>query len=508
MRFDTASLSKADAGLTRLAGDIPALLRVAFASAGAFLLVLAPRLRTIGAEALRAAVGHRWFIGLLLHLMAFGAFCWTTLEVFDCVDADRHLSAALLALWVALAGLSCLFLLGSAAPPGFWFGMLLREKLPFAAAALAGTIAWLGGVLAQQLWKPLATATFQLSYGLLDLLYTDVLGDSSKYLLGTSRFWVQINAACSGYEGIALITTFLAIYLWVYRSEIRFPRAFLLFPIGALAIWLANVVRITLLIAIGTSFSPQVALGGFHSQAGWMAFIVIALGLILAMRRLRLFATPAQRVAIVETCSIAPALLLPFLVLLAGTMLTSALSAGFDRFYALKIVGTAVALWYFRDIYRRWEWRTSWQAVVVGTAVFVIWILLEPPDSKTSLGENLATLPPGEAAIWLVFRVIGSVLIVPLAEELAFRGYLLRKLAGDDFEQTAPSRFAWVPFIVTSIAFGLLHTRWLAGTLAGMAYAWALYRHGRLADAMTAHMITNGLIALAVLIWGRWTLWS
>ena len=506
MRFDTASLSRADAWLTRFAGDIPALLRVAFAFTGAFLL-LAPRLRTIGAEALRTTVGHRWLVGLLLHLAAFGAFFWTTVEVFDYADADRRLPAALLGFWVALAGLSLVLLLSTAAPPGFWFGMLLREKLPLAAAALAGTVAWLGGLLAQQFWQPLARGTFELSYGLLGLLYPDVLGDSSKHLLGTSRFWVQINAACSGYEGIALITVFLAIYLWVYRSEIRFPRAFLLFPIGALAIWLANVVRITLLILIGTSFSPQVALGGFHSQAGWMAFIAIALGLILAMRRLRLFAIPAQPEAMVEPDSIPSALLVPFLVLLAGTMLTSSLSAGFDRFYALRIVGTAVALWYFRDIYRRWEWRISWQAVAVGSTVFVMWILLEPPN-ETGLGANLATLPPGEAALWLVFRAVGSVLIVPLAEELAFRGYLLRKLAGEDFEQTTPPKFAWAPFLVTSVAFGLLHTRWLAGTLAGMAYAWVRYRHGRLADAIAAHMITNGLIALAVLIWGKWTLWS
>jgi len=37
-----------------------------------------------------------------------------------------------------------------------------------------------------------------------------------------------------------------------------------------LAIWSANVVRITLLTVIGTSVSAGVALGGFHSQAGWL----------------------------------------------------------------------------------------------------------------------------------------------------------------------------------------------------------------------------------------------
>jgi hypothetical protein len=41
--------------------------------------------------------------------------------------------------------------------------------------------------------------------------------------------------------------------------------------------------------------------------------------------------------------------------------------------------------------------------------------------------------------------------------------------------------------------------RWLAGTLDGMAYAAALYRRGRVGEALYAHMTTNALIAGYVL---------
>ena len=61
---------------------------------------------------------------------------------------------------------------------------------------------------------------------------------------------------------------------------------------------------------------------------------------------------------------------------------------------------------------------------------------------------------------------------------------------------------------MSSIAFGLLHGRWLAGALAGMAYAAALYRRGRIGETVYAHMITNALIAGYVLWSGRWSLWS
>jgi hypothetical protein len=49
-----------------------------------------------------------------------------------------------------------------------------------------------------------------------------------------------------------------------------------------------------------------------------------------------------------------------------------------------------------------------------------------------------------------------------------------------------------------------LHGRWLAGTVAGMCYAFAMYRRGKVADAVTAHATTNGLIAADVLILKDW----
>ena len=110
--------------------------------------------------------------------------------------------------------------------------------------------------------------------------------------------------------------------------------------------------------------------------------------------------------------------------------------------------------------------------------------------------------------MWLIFRVLGSVITVPLAEELAFRGYLTRKLIAKDFETLPLGQFSWFSFIMASVLFGLLHERWLAGTLAGMAYALALYRRGQLGDAVIAHMTTNALIAVFVLTQGKWSLWS
>ena len=68
---------------------------------------------------------------------------------------------------------------------------------------------------------------------------------------------------------------------------------------------------------------------------------------------------------------------------------------------------------------------------------------------------------------WLAARVVGSVATVPLAEELAFRGFLTRRMISAEFDTVPPGRFTWISFAVSSVAFGVLHDRWLEGTRRG-----------------------------------------
>jgi CAAX prenyl protease-like protein len=91
---------------------------------------------------------------------------------------------------------------------------------------------------------------------------------------------------------------------------------------------------------------------------------------------------------------------------------------------------------------------------------------------------------------------------------LAFRGFLTRRLVAEDFESIPLGRFGWFSFVLSSFAFGLLHGRWLAGTMAGMLFAWALYRRGRVMDAVLAHATANGLLTIYVLGTQNWAAWS
>jgi CAAX prenyl protease-like protein len=149
--------------------------------------------------------------------------------------------------------------------------------------------------------------------------------------------------------------------------------------------------------------------------------------------------------------------------------------------------------------------------VALGVIVFGVWLLLAPGDMMVASGPPLAwtEADPVWATLWLVFRVAGSVLTVPLAEELAFRGYLTRRLVQRDFEQVPLGRMTWISFVVSSVLFGLLHgSCWHAGIIAGLLFALALRCRGRLADAVAAHLTANALLCVYVLCTGTWQLWN
>jgi CAAX prenyl protease-like protein len=192
-------------------------------------------------------------------------------------------------------------------------------------------------------------------------------------------------------------------------------------------------------------------------------------------------------------------------------MACGAMQSGFDRAYPLKVFAAGIAVWCFRGAYRRLQWTWSWSAFVVGTGVFGLWMALDLTTGtghESTLPDDLSHLAPGWATAWIVLRIIGSVVTVPLAEELAFRGYLMRRWASLGFEQVPFTRCSWPSVVISSLLFGLLHGRWFAGTLAGLAYAVVLRRRGNFGDAVLAHAVTNAQIAATVLLTGEWRLWG
>jgi CAAX prenyl protease-like protein len=202
---------------------------------------------------------------------------------------------------------------------------------------------------------------------------------------------------------------------------------------------------------------------------------------------------------------------MPFVMILGAGMVSGLASSGFEWLYPLRVVAALVTLWYFRAQYRELDWRFGWLSVVAGCAVLGIWLGLDSfmgANTASGIGPGLAAWPATARIAWLVFRTAGAVITVPIAEELAFRGFLIRRLQAADFESLPPRAYTYFAVLVSSLAFGLMHgDRWLAGTLAGLIYAIAYLRRGRIGDAVVAHATTNALLAGCVLLGGKWYLW-
>lgn len=509
MCFDTQTLTDTPQTWAVWLGYTPALLNIGLASAGAFLLLVGLRTPTRLLALLQPYPQHRWRATCGLHLIAFSIFVYITARLFTLAPEVVQYPSSWLLAW-ALSGVSTLLLWCSAfAPLHCWRHLAQQTSWTWLGASLFGLGAWANGQLTYTFWPSLSTVTFWCVQHLLGLFYADIVSQPAQSVLGTQTFKVVIAPTCAGYEGIGLITLLLTLYLYVFRAHLHFPRALWLLPIGILGIWMANVIRLTLLIALGTSVSRAVAAGGFHSQAGWIAFLLVGLGLITVTHQQQWFTIRTTASHAMEGPPWSAAMLMPLLLLLATGLVTSAMSSGFDWLYPLRVVVTSTALWSFRKVYRQIRWTWCWQAVGIGTVIFVFWILLEPVSASqsTTLADGLAQLSQGWARVWMVFRVLGAVITVPMSEELACRGYVIRQLVAKDAEHVRPGQFTWYSFVGSSVLFGVLHDRWYAGTLAGMGYALALYRRGQLADAVVAHMTTNALLSLFILYTHEWSRW-
>jgi exosortase E/protease (VPEID-CTERM system) len=404
-------------------------------------------------------------------------------------------TAAVFCAFVAMAPLP-LWLKAARALGNVWFYSV--------AAALAAATAI---PLSQELWRPTAAATFDLVRIILLPILPGLTTDPARLVIGTQRFIVAISGVCSGLEGMSLILVFMIAWLWYFRKEYRFPRALLLIPLGVALMFALNAVRIAVLVLIGDAGYYEVAEYGFHSQAGWIAFNAVAVGIAFWTRRSR-WLNRCEKSPLEGSKSENPTavFLMPLLAILAAGMLSHSLSGRFEWFYPLRLVACVAVIVIYRRRIAALEWRFSWRGPLLGIGVFLVWSIAVHflvPDS--GMPEPLAAASPWLRCGWIVCRVAGSVLTVPIAEELAYRGFLMRRLQSREFDSLPYRSVGWLALGASSVVFGAAHgALWLPGIGAGIAYGWIVKRQGHLGEAVTAHMTTNLLVAVVALGSGNW----
>lgn len=432
---------------------------------------------------------------------------------------------------IAFAGLTFL-------PAGVWNRLVRRtgRLWAFALIIVISAIAT-GPHLQIWLWHPgtAVRVTFHLTKMILSPFVSGIVANPATLVIGTRRFRVQIAPGCSGLEGVGLVLAFAILWLAAFRKEYRFPQALSLIPVGVALIFLLNSARIAALVLIGNAGFPKIAVNGFHSEAGWIACSAVCLGFGFVVQSVPWFAAaqPSRESrlaspfgssfgrgvgAIDRTTDIAmhnpsAAFLAPFVMILAAGMIAGAAkgAGSIEWLYPLRFFAGAGTLWIFRRSYADLSWKCDWVAPVAGAVVFVIWIALDrfaSPAADREVSAALMASPGAVRIAWIAFRVLASVVTVPLAEELAFRGFLMRRLISPDFDSVSFRRFSWFALLASSLTFGILHGGyWISGSIAGILFGLLMIRRGRIGEAVVAHATANALLAAYVLAYHCWHLW-
>jgi hypothetical protein len=152
-------------------------------------------------------------------------------------------------------------------------------------------------------------------------------------------------------------------------------------------------------------------------------------------------------------------------------------------------------------------------ACLVGIAVLLIWIAPQlwfgvPPRL---VGFDPTFFPENSWAyqLTLAFRFVRLVIVVPLLEEIFWRGFLLRHLIREPFTEVPFGSFSWLSFSVVTLGFCLEHqpADWVAAALAGTLYNLVAYRTRSLSACVIAHAVTNLLLGIYVMRTGQWGFW-
>jgi exosortase E/protease (VPEID-CTERM system) len=444
-----------------------------------------------------------WLAG---HVASAAVFFLCLRGVF--ANGSPWAAAGLLAIaWTASAAVLIACAALAFLPANAWLALRKSTGRLWMWCAAAALIACSFASVAQSLWRPASRVTFTLVQAVLRPIVPDLVIQPERLRLFTPRFGVIITEGCSGLEGLLLLAVFSLLWLILFRDELRLARALVLLPFAGATLYGVNVLRIAALFLIGDAGARSVAVGGFHSQAGWIAFCAVSTCLVVGARRLSWVARARVEATVpVGENPVAP-YLLPFLAIVAAGMISGALSGGFEWLYGLRVLAAAATAFAFRHAYRRIDWRAGSFSIAAGALVAALWIAAAGPQPTAMPGPLAAAAVPVRVA-WIALRILGAVATVPIAEELAFRGFLLRRFASPDFEDQPFRTVSWPALAASSVLFGVMHGRfWHVAIVAGFVFGLCARWNGRLGEAIAAHAVSNALLVCYVLYSGDWRVW-
>ena len=195
--------------------------------------------------------------------------------------------------------------------------------------------------------------------------------------------------------------------------------------------------------------------------------------------------------------------------------------------YPAKTLATGICLWLLRREFKILSWRWSWLAILIGVVVAFQWVGMEevfrkywqyPPlpvlGGKGTWAEeyfNPQVYFGGRNPsfwIWIAIRMTGAVIVVPIMEELFWRGFMLRFFESRFryFEKIQLGEFGWYSCLAVAGLFALTHSWYISAFVCALLYNWLIYKTKSILACVVAHGLTNLLLWVYILYFNAWWL--
>jgi CAAX prenyl protease-like protein len=184
--------------------------------------------------------------------------------------------------------------------------------------------------------------------------------------------------------------------------------------------------------------------------------------------------------------------------------------------YTAKLVAVACLAWWCRSTWKDLRpfptTRNLALSVLLGLVVWGLWVGLDglyPPIPLMGrrVGFDPTALAPIPRSAFIVVRLLGLIVLVPLIEELFWRSFLIRWLVEPDFRKVPIGHVNVLSGGLTSVCFALVHPEWLPALLTGLLWAWLLRQSKSVSACVVSHATANLALGVYIIMAGAWQYW-
>lgn len=108
---------------------------------------------------------------------------------------------------------------------------------------------------------------------------------------------------------------------------------------------------------------------------------------------------------------------------------------------------------------------------------------------------------------FLIVRLIGLAIVLPMMEEVFWRGFFMRYIIDAEFRKVPIGKVTPFAFCVVTVLFVLVHNEVLAALVWGIMINVLYWKTKNLWACVTMHVVTNFLLGIYILVFDAWELW-